>query len=186
MADRRRALDYFILAGVRSPGILDPREPFRTPDDPRMFDKRQGYGLSGALLIYRGRDLSNFSAIIQLYPPGGDIEKYLDTDPEWRVFKALIDKVPTTRVQFPMYSIVHAYLRECLVKDVVVVNQMAVKQAEPGMWVKEVRFSTNHPLKAMLAKPFGKTGVPVPVTAKEKEFDSLANAIALRRAAGEQ
>jgi hypothetical protein len=180
---RRRPVDYFVLAGVPSFGVLDSAQPFRTPDMPRMFDKRQGYGLSGAHLFYRGLDLSNFSAVMHVVTR--DIDRFVRTDLDYLAFHALLMQLPKTNVTFKSLDIQHPILLDVGIKSVVVVNHLAFTQTGDGQWTKEVRFSTNNPLKPIIAKAFGTTTRPVAQTEDEKRVQALGDQVAAQRQAYE-
>jgi hypothetical protein len=179
----RRPLDYYVLGGVASFGWLDSDTPFRTPDMPRMFDKRQGYGLSGAHLFYRGLDLSNFSAIHHVVTR--DIDRFCRTDPDYLAFHAMLMELPTSNLAFPSKDIVHPILADVGVRSVVIVNHLAWAQTGDGRWTKEVRYSTNNPLKQALNKAFGATTRPVAKTEDEKRLQQLGDKLAAQKMAYE-
>ena len=54
MADDKPYQDYIVLAGQRSPGLA----VVRGSDSPRKWDVRNGYGFSGATIVYTGLGLA--------------------------------------------------------------------------------------------------------------------------------
>jgi hypothetical protein len=178
MNTQRRSEDFYTLNGVAHPGILDSHEPFRSADRPRMFDKRTGYGVDSAYLVYRGLDLSNFSSIFHVaMRPGQDISAFLANDPEWLAFAVLLLPPPKGVGQrgVPVFDIRHPILQDVQCDRVTIVNDMAWKQTGHGIWTKEIRFSVYRPLKPVLNTPFAKTKRPVAKTADEKRLQQLGD-----------
>ncbi len=61
--DGRVEGDSFRIGGDWCPGIAIARKA----SDPRKWDKRAGYGISGATLVYMGDDLSAFSIDVSIW-----------------------------------------------------------------------------------------------------------------------
>jgi hypothetical protein len=73
--DRRTKGDALLIGADYSPG----KATVRKASEPRNWDKRKGYGFSGATVVYTGDDLSEF-----------DVDFYLWTERqqiEWDAFK---------------------------------------------------------------------------------------------------
>mgnify|MGYP000712218754 CR=1 FL=1 len=58
-------VDYFLLAGERSPGIAE----VTSAPSPRELTERKGYGTSGAFVVFRGIKLVPIKITIKLYTP---------------------------------------------------------------------------------------------------------------------
>ncbi len=137
--------DYIMLGGQQSPGLATPVKA----GSPRNWDKRAGYGLSGATLVYTGDDLSEFDVIIDLWEDAHWSE--------WATFaKKVLTKPPIgTRpmalgIQHPLLSMAPLNITEVVVKDV-----YQFEQDEFGMWTGGIAFSVYRAPKPVLGKPLG-------------------------------
>lgn len=148
--------DSILLAGVRSPGVCT----VMNAGSPRTWDKRKGYGYSGATLVYTGDDLSEFDVVI-------DIWDDTEFDTTWKPFSKLLEKVQnggaSTLVSGPFVavnrpkalSIVHPQLNASPIKitDVVVLDASQWDQDDYGLWTMRVKFSAFRAPLPMLARP---------------------------------
>jgi hypothetical protein len=174
-------VDYFILAGKKSPGIATIQGAERA----RKYDERNGYGLGGASLIYNGRKLAHFSAMIRLYSP----KDWQD----WAVFRPLVQKIPKPvftadgAISFAQGSGVldfwHPLLEPLGIKSVVVEDEVQpVLEDETGVWLVEIKFIQYSPPVREISKPKGSQG-KAPLDAVDQKI--LANSETIR-AMGEE
>jgi len=70
------------IGGMLTPGICD----VLGPSNPREWEERAGYGLSGATIIFRGRKLSHFQIDLRLYT----VQDWTD----WYAFLPKISVIP--------------------------------------------------------------------------------------------
>jgi hypothetical protein len=145
--------DYILLAGKRSPGLAD----VRGASSPRAWDEREGFGLSGAFSVFKGRRLAHFAVHLRLYTP----QDWLD----WYAWKPLVDKLPTRRggggKDSGAMDIWHPVLEALDIRAVAVAEVMQPEQLEAGEWAVEIKFiEFRHP-KVTLATPEGSTATPV-------------------------
>ena len=155
-----------MLSGKRSPGLAD----VSGANSPRNWDKRKGYGLMGAIAVFHGMDLAEFSVKLRLYTPQ-DWE-------DWHAWKALVDKPPVgTRPR--SLDITHPLLEELDIKSVVVTDVMQPEQTDNGEWTVEIKLLQWRQPKIGLAKPEGSTATPVDPVEQEigqltEQFQKLA------------
>ena len=180
---RYREFDKFKVAGVLSPGLLDPDEPFPGADDPELFDVRRGMFISRAFLYYKGDDLSNFAARVHVYPPTGNIEDWLRDDPEWKAFKPLIDRRPnrwgvvTAQTNIAL-DIQHPILADLGIRSIVRINRVAWKQTQPGRWTSEIRMMAYFPPNAVQPGQLTKSeSVPTPTNPDQQTIMDLEKEI---------
>ena len=145
--------DYIKLAGKRSPGLAD----VVGASSPRMWDKRQGYALSGTFSVFHGCDLAEFSVRLRLY-------SVADWD-AWHAWKPLVDKLPTARggngPDSGCLDIWHPLLEDLGIKQVGVAKVKQPDQTDNGEWTIEIEFiEFRHP-KVTLAKPESAAATPV-------------------------
>jgi hypothetical protein len=181
----QREGDYFLLAGKVSPGLCD----IDKADAPLNWDERQGYGLSGAWLYFRGAGLSKFDVRIRVYPGGLHFEQYPTIfdyirSPEWQAFHAIYAKPPVGTRPKAM-DFVYPSTAELQIKSVVTLNELIWEQIDgKGTWQKTIRFCSYRAPKPALARPFGSKETPVPTTATEKLITDLANRVQVESLAG--
>ena len=160
-------IDYFILQGQKSPGISRVEKA----GSPRKWDERGGYGASGSVLVFMGRRLSAFDAIVELYTP----QDWAD----WAAFKPLVDRLPFSKRPRAL-DIYHPYLADLGIKSVVVVDCLQPVPLELGGHSITIQLQEFRPLKLTLAKPEASTNAPVTdpydkqIEALTKQFQELA------------
>jgi hypothetical protein len=166
-------IDKAHMGGKWTPGILE----IIGASSPRNWEEVGGYGMSGALLIYRGWGLSHFSLVFWLWEAGDWAD--------WNAFKPLVMRPPrNTRPR--SIDISHPLLEDLQIRSVVVEDLFAPEQAEAGVWRIEVRVIAFREPKRSLAKLEGGTQ-PAPLddldlqlkeeAQKQKELmDALAGA----------
>jgi hypothetical protein len=174
----RRITDFFVLGGAASPGLLDWQRPFPGLNDPRMFDKRMGYGISEAWLFFRGLDLTTFSARFHVYVR--DIDEFIATDADWQKFAAVVrgNKKIWGTGKSPSLQIVHFIPNELDVYSVVVTDERAWEQTSPGKWTKEIAMQKQGKPRPVLQKQFGALDRPKAQTSQEKSIQALGDQLA--------
>jgi hypothetical protein len=165
--------DYILLAGQRSPGLAE----VRGASSKRRWDEREGFGLSGAFSVFKGRGLASFSVFLRLY-----------TEQDWRdwyAWKPLVDRLPTKRsgskTDTGALDILHPYLEALDIRAVGVAEVMQPDQTGDGEHTIEIKFlEFRHP-KLTLAKPEGSEATPVDPIERDviapltKQFNELAD-----------
>lgn len=155
--DGRVEGDTIRIGGDYCPGIALPRKA----SDPRKWDKRPGYGLSGATLIYMGDDLSQFSIDVSIWT-----QTQMD---EFKIFYAKYLKraqpntanISSTQVFAPnirpkALGIFHPALAIISIDRVQVVDVTQFEQVADGLWGCTIELSVDRPPAPMLFKPDGK------------------------------
>lgn len=139
--------DYILLDEKKSPGIAE----INGASSVRQWDEREGFGLSGAISVFKGRGLAKFAVTLRLYT---------DEDWEaWHAWKPLVDRLPTRKggkgKDSGVLKIYHPLLELLDITDVAVTDVMQAVQTNDGEWTVEIRFiEFRHP-KLTLAKPEG-------------------------------
>jgi len=134
-------VDYFLLAGQRSPGIAT----IEGAADKRAWDIRAGYGLSGGITVFRGREISKFSAKIRLI----EAKDWQD----WDSFKPLVQRPPFGSRPKSM-SIWHPWLDFLDISSVGVEEvSQPEEDGDTGAYVIEIKFLETREPKFALAKP---------------------------------
>jgi hypothetical protein len=139
--------DVFYLSGMSSPGVTE----VKSFGAPRGWDKRKGYGISGAFTVYTGDELAEFTMGLRHWLPP-------DTDPRWLLMVPLLDRRPTGLpgalssfaydFQYPILNAAPYSIKSVVVKEVT-----PWLQDEFGEWSCEIKFlEFRAPLPA-LGKP---------------------------------
>lgn len=148
--------------------------------DPRTWDKRKGYGTSGATSVFGGTDLSEFSLFVYAW------ERSTVWMPAWNEFAhAVLVKEPkgpapkALAIVHPMVNAPPLNIDAVNVKDT---SQW--KQDDEGLWTCEIKVQVFRAPTPALGKPKSKTIPSATQTAQEKadaemkakldEFKSLA------------
>lgn len=159
-------VDYIKLGGVVSPGFAD----VIGAGNPRTYDERKGYGLSGAFVVFKGIKLCHFSVKIRLY-----------TDEDWagwRRFSPVLRRPPVGERPKAL-SIWHPQLEDCDIKAVVIEDCDAGEQTADGEWTFTIKMCEFRKPKVGLAKPEAAAAEPLdPVDQKievlASQFTELA------------
>lgn len=137
------AQDYILLGGEKSPG----RATVLGAGSPRTWDKRKGYGYSGAFVIFTGDDLAKFKVQIDLWKK--------DQFAEWdRFAKKCLVKPPLGQkpkaldIQHPLLNAEPLKITSAVVEDV---SQW--DQDEEGLWSCTIDFLQFRAPKPALGKP---------------------------------
>jgi hypothetical protein len=141
-------VDKAILGGKQTPGLCE----ITGANSPRNWDERDGFGLSGALLVFRGVKLSHFSISFKLL-------NAQDWD-DWHTFAPTVAKPPLGKRPRSL-DISHPITEEVGIRSVVVDDVLAPVQADDGVWIVEIRLIEFRKPVFALAKPQGSTATPV-------------------------
>lgn len=140
-------VDYIDLGGQRSPGLAE----VVGASSPRKWDERRGYGLSGAIVVFRGIGLARFSVKLRFYTP----EDWAG----WYAWKPVVDRPPLgTRPR--ALDIWHPLLEAQQITKVVVEDVGQPEQTDDGEWTVEIKFIEYRRPKIALAKPEGSQATP--------------------------
>ncbi len=134
--------DYIELGGQQSPGYAD----VAGAGSPRKWDKRDGYGFSGAVLVYHGTDLAEFDVTISMW----DVAQLID----WWNFATILEKAPVG-VRAKALDISHPFLNTppLRIKSVVVQDVSQLRQDEYGLWTVVIKFLEYRAPRPILGKP---------------------------------
>jgi hypothetical protein len=127
--------------GVATPGYCE----VLGANSPRKWDEQQGYGYSGAWLIYHGNALCHFSLSLRLF----DDQDWID----WDKFRPLVTRTPPLRGRPKAMSIVHPVLDQVGVLSMVVEDVLAPVHTGAGEWTIDIRCIEWRAPKIALAKP---------------------------------
>jgi hypothetical protein len=145
--------DFIVLNGKKSPG----RATVMGAGSPRKWDKQPGYGLSGAILVYTGNDLSEFDVLLELW-----LDEHWS---DYANFVQVLEKVPSGKRPTKPLQIIHPVLNRAPIRitQVVLRDVSAPEQDDEGTWSIRLSFTTwSDPLPA-LGKPNAKIpGVEAP------------------------
>jgi hypothetical protein len=123
----------------------------------RRWDEREGFGISGAFSVFKGRGLAHFSVKLRLY----SVE---DWD-GWDAFKPIVDKLPTRRggtgKDSGVLDIWHPLLESLDIKAVAAAEVGQPEQTDSGEWTIEIKFLEFRYPKIALAKPDAAAATPV-------------------------
>lgn len=162
-----RPCDHIVLADKRSPGIAE----VVGASSPREWDEREGFGLSGAWIVYRGRGLAKFSVRIKLLTVA-DWEA-------WAAWRPLVDAYPKRRhangKDSGALKIWHPYLEALDIRAVAVVEVLQPVVSDDGEAIVEIRFIEYRHPKIALAKPDAADAGPEPDPVEERIIKPLVN-----------
>jgi hypothetical protein len=169
---RDPALNYIVVAGVPSPGrasVTGVRIPYH-------WDITQGYGLSGAITIFRGRGVSKFTVTITMF----EDEHFV----QWPIFKAVLQ--PPTKLKPLAFDMIHPVLSSAGIKAVQIEELGEPERQSNGMWIATLKFLEYRPPLPALVNPKGSVpGVkanPIPPkTAAELDIDAQLARLATNR-----
>lgn len=157
-------MDKIWLAQQWSPGICD----ISGANSPREWEERKGYGLSGAIVIFRGVGLAHFSVKLRLYTTQ-------DWN-EWAAFKPLVDRPPYGRRPRAL-DIWHPILVDQGIYAVGIEDLGQPDQTADGEWTIEIKMVEYRFPKYALAKPEGAAATP------KDPFEEQIEALTARAAA---
>ncbi len=160
---------YIVLGPLQSPGVAT----VKGLDSPRNWDVQQGYGLSGAVVVYKGTGLAKFTVDIDLWLP----EHFI----EWNVFAVILAAPKPGLAGGFALGILHPIVNGPPhgITEVVVENVSQPVQSDTGKWTYTISFlQYRKPLPA-IARPIATIAaaeVPQPTaqSANEVQMQSLA------------
>lgn len=160
--------DYIMLGGVQSPGCAT----ITGAGCPRTWDVRQGYGYSGAIVVFTGDGLAKFDVHIDLWLPSHFAE--------WNRFaKICLAKAPLGTKPKAM-DIAHPLLNmePLKITSVVVEDVSQFEQDEFGLWTCTIKLLQYRAPKPALGKPLAAipnavTKAPTAQDAAELEIQRL-------------
>lgn len=149
--------NYVVVGGRRTPGIAS----LSGLGSPRKWDQRQGYGFSGATVVYKGTWLSPFKLSIALYSAR-------DWEGWDSFFDAVLKKPPPVTSPTSLYpprpralDVWHPLLERLDIRAAVVVNPHAPEQRQPGEWVAEIEMLEFRRPRLALSRPDGAQSRPL-------------------------
>ncbi len=159
-------VDFVMLGGKRSPGLAE----IVNADSPRRWDERKGYGLSGAIIIFRGVMLSHFVIRLTLVTS----QDWAD----WYAWKPIVDKPPFgTRPK--ALDIVHPITEGLGIKACGIENVGQPVQSDDGLWLVDIKCIEYRRPEIALAKPEASKAAPLDpidqrIEALTKQYQDLA------------
>ena len=135
---------YVMFGPFRTPGVAFPKKP----GSPRNWDIRQGYGFTGAVVVYTGTGLAKFNVEVMLWLP----EQFI----EWELFALGALKKPLPGLGFgAAMGIDHPLvnMQPWNISSVVVEDVEGFEQGPTGLWATSIHvIEYRRPLPA-LARP---------------------------------
>lgn len=141
-------IDYFKLAGSKSPGIAT----VAGIAPPQKWEERNGYGCSGATLRYLGAGLAKFDVELEFHT-GEEYAEYLRFLPLIRAAR------PGERAK--AMDIWHPYLENEGIDAVIVTDRTLPKQVRDGVWMVKIEFQQYRVQKQSLSKIEGVKAKPL-------------------------
>ena len=160
-------VDHVILASRKSPGIAEIVGASST----RRWDKRKGFALSGARLVYKGTDLSPFTIKLRLYTS----EDFAD----WGQWRQILERAPAgerARAQ----DIFHPELEDLGINSAVVEKVGQANQTKPGEWTIEIRMIEYRPPVRVVEISDGSEETPAPLTQRQLVIEALTGQLEAR------
>lgn len=141
--------DQIFLAGLPNPGVAEFVKPANAP---RNWDVRQGYGYSGAFIVYTGDGLAKFSVKLTCWSPP-------DLFAEWTPFAALLKKPPKGLTPSQLSAFALGISHPLLNMDPINVSSVVVEdlsqwvQDDDGEWTMTIDFLQFRAPAPALGKP---------------------------------
>ena len=168
--------DFVLLGGEKPPGRSYPMGA----GSPRTWDKRKGYGFSGATLVFTGDDLSQFEIVVECW--------LQDHFFEWDEFARKVLVKPPTGKRPTALDIAHPLVNgpPLLITSVVVLDVTQWEQDDDNLWTRSISVSAFRAPQPALGKPNAAIpGVPKKVPTAADEMDAKIQAkLAETRAKG--
>ncbi len=155
---------YIVLANQPSPGLA----VISGAGIPLDWDVRKGYGYSGAVVVYTGDNLAEFTVTIQMWT-----QVQLDA---WKAFAQLL-KRPPKGVLAQAMAIQHPLLDELGIDKVVLRNRSMLTPSPTGLWTVELKLLQYRKPEKALGRPNGAIpNAPGTIPRKEDELDARTEA----------
>jgi hypothetical protein len=162
---RDPSLNYVVVNGVTSPG----KAVISGADIPWNYDVQQGYGLSGAVTVFRGRGVAEPTLTISLW----DRAHFL----LWPLFLKMLEP-PKPGIKL-VVEMKHPALSAADIKAVAVKKLGQLERQSTGIWTSTIALIECRPPLPSLVKPRG----AIPGTDKGKAIPPKTEAdIALEKA----
>lgn len=155
--------DYVVIAGVRTPGYAE----VRGAGSPRKWDIRDGYGQTGASLVYTGTSLTKFEVDVFAWQP-----EHFDA---WEVFARAVLPAPTpaiaSRAAFGKASLSLSIQHPLLNDPPLSITQAVVEDVsqweqgeEGGLWARTIKMiQYRAPAPIIVPSKQGPDGSPIAV-----------------------
>lgn len=137
-------VDKARINGVETPGLCE----IVGADSPRKWDERDGYGLSGAIVIFHGVGLSHFSIKLRLL-----------TSEDWNAwakFRPMVERPPLGKRARAM-DVSHPQLEDLGIRAAVVENVIGAIQTDDSEWTVEIKMIEFRRPKRSISAPDGAT-----------------------------
>ncbi len=138
---RDPALNYVVVNGVPSPG----KAIITGADIPYNYDVQQGYGLSGAVTVFRGRGVSEPTLTIQLWERAHFLL--------WPLFAKMLEP-PKPGIKL-VVEMRHPLLSAADIKAVAVKRLGQLTRGANGIWTSTTQLLEWRPPLPALVKPRG-------------------------------
>lgn len=168
---KSNALNYVIVCGIPNPG----RASISGAAVVYNWDVQPSYGMSGAVTVYKGRGISEFTLTISLW----ELPHFI----AWPAFAKLLEP-PKPGIKL-VVEMIHPTLSDIDVKAVVVKSRGALERQSNGVWTSTIALMEYRPPIPALVKPRGSIpgvdkGVPIPpqteaqkaLAEQQKAFDA--------------
>lgn len=146
-------LDYIVLSGIPSPGLLTWPS---LADVPSNWDERKAMGSSGAIVVFTGEGLAKFGVRVTLYDE--------EDERGWPPFYALVKQ---SHARPKALAIHHPDLAEMGIVSAVVTNRVQRHRAADGSSYYDIKFSQYRKPAPMLTKPDGSDATPAEPTVED-------------------
>lgn len=140
-------IDYVLLADQRSPGIAE----IRNANSPRRLRRRNGYGLSGATVIFLGLALSEPILVLRLYSRE-DWEG-------WQAWRPLVQRPPLGE-RARALDIWHPILEMQGIRSVLIEDVSQPIEDDDGVWTIEIKMVEYRRPEFTLSEPEGSQDTP--------------------------
>lgn len=168
--------DFIVLGLMKSPG----KATISKLATPRKWDEREGYGASGATIVYNGNKLATFEVLIEMWD---EIQATLD----WPAFALVLAKAAPNIIPIAL-GIGHPLLNSppYNVTSVIVEDVGGLEQDDYGLWSCVIKFkefrkpipALGAPLAAIPASaapvPTAQDALDVAISAQDAENQALA------------
>lgn len=157
--------DWVDFAGQQTPGIAE----VIGASSPRKWDERDSYAISGAFLVFHGKQLAHFIVRLRLY----SVEDWSD----WHAFRPFIAPVPRRGRPAKAIDITHPILAELGIRSVVVEDILQPEQTADGEWTIDIKLIEFRAPVFTAAKADGAKATPAdPEDQQLTELQNIARA----------
>ena len=148
-------MDKIVVAGRKSPGLCN----VNGGSSPRKWDERNGYGLSGATIVFTGLGVAEFVTRLWLWE-----DAHFE---EWGGWKALV--APPPQGQRPkIVDVYHPLLQEVDILAAGVVDRTQLTpEGETGLWYVEIKWKTYRKPLPQIGAPAGSKTTQYQKTAQD-------------------